>query len=400
MNNTLKIYILFLVLLLAGVIYIDAIRPRPINWTPTYDLKDKIPFGLYVFDQEINTLLPSNTIEKISKTAYEHFEPLYDYDSLVDNYKVKGTVLAISENYSIDDQSTDELLYFVTHGNTLFISAKDFSEKLKDSLHFDIDSQLSADKNINLSLVNKKLPQKEYPFGMGAGSTYFSEIDTLHTTVLGYQNAGKEKLVNFIKIPFKSGFVYLHTQPACFTNYHLLKENHSEYTENIMAYVPKGNVFWLVKDQNGEIQSSSPMRYLLSQPALKWAWYFFLIGIIVFMIFNAKRRQRIIPILKPLPNTTVDFTKTIGNLYYQEGNHQNIIDKKIVYFLEKIRNEYLIDTVTLDENFIKKLHQKTGKNLADIEKVVQLINYQRRSYNQSIEDDLIEINKAIEKILN
>ena len=54
------------------------------------------------------------------------------------------------------------------------------------------------------------------------------------------------------------------------------------------------------------------------------------------MIFNAKRRQRVVPIINPLPNTTLDFTKTIGNLYYQEGNHQNIVDKKIIYFLEKI----------------------------------------------------------------
>ena len=118
------------------------------------------------------------------------------------------------------------------------------------------------------------------------------------------------------------------------------------------------------------------------------------------MIFNAKRRQRVIPIIKPLPNTTVDFTKTIGNLYYQEGNHQNLIDKKIIYFLERVRNEYLIDTAVLDENFIKKLHAKTGKDIKDIEHLVYLINYQKKSYHQSIETDLIEINKAIEKIIS
>ena len=118
------------------------------------------------------------------------------------------------------------------------------------------------------------------------------------------------------------------------------------------------------------------------------------------MIFNAKRKQRVVPIIQPLQNTTVDFAKTIGNLYYQEGNHQNIIDKKIIYFLEKIRHDYLIETTTLDENFITKFHLKSGKNIDDIKNVVQLINYQRTTYHQSIEDDLIELNNAIEKILN
>jgi hypothetical protein len=156
----------------------------------------------------------------------------------------------------------------------------------------------------------------------------------------------------------------------------------------------------LVNQQEGVVESGSTLRYITSQPALKWAWYLFLIGMVIFMIFNAKRRQRVIPIIKPLPNTTVDFTKTIGNLYYQEGNHQNLIDKKIIYFLERVRNEYLIDTAVLDENFIKKLHAKTGKDIKDIEHLVYLINYQKKSYHQSIETDLIEINKAIEKIIS
>lgn len=400
MNKTIKIYIIFLVLLLVGIIYIDAVRPRPINWSPTYDLKDKIPFGLYIFDNESKTLLKNHTIKKVRNTAYEYFEALYNYDTLVKNYKESGTVLFISEYYMIDDESTDELFYFVGHGNSAFISTKDFPKKFTDSLHFETVSALVMNNNIKLSLANKKISNKKYSFNIGASTSYFNKIDNSKTTVLGYQESEKDKKINFIKIAYKSGYFYLHTQPTAFTNYHLLKENHSEYTEKIISYIPEGNVFWLVKDLNGNIISDSPMRYWLSQPALKWAWYLFALGTILFMIFNAKRRQRIIPILKPLSNTTVDFTKTIGNLYYQEGDHQNIIDKKIIYFLEKIRHEYLIDTSILDVNFIKKLQLKTGKNIQDIEKIVRLINYHKKSYNQSIEEDLIEINNAIEKIIN
>ena len=400
MNKTVKIYIVFLVLLLVGVVYIDAVRPRPINWNPTFDLKDKIPFGLYVFDQEAPTLLKNNQIEKISKTAYEYFDPLYDYDTLVKNYKIKGNVLSISKYYPIDKESTEELFYFVSHGNTAFISATDFPEIFEDSLNVTTANELSNEENVELSFANKTLKQPKYHFNIGASTTYFNKIDTLKTTILGYQEVNKKKTVNFIKVAYKQGFFYLHTQPACFTNYHLLKDNHFKYTENVVSYIPKGKLLWFVKDQNGEIVVGSPLRYILSQPALKCAWLLALIGIVVFMFFNAKRRQRVVPIITPLPNTTLDFTKTIGNLYYQEGDHQNIVDKKIIYFLEKIRNEYLIETAVLDDNFVKKLQQKSGKKLEDIEKVVRLINYQRKSYNQSIEEDLIEINNAIEKITN
>lgn len=398
MSKTIKIYIVLLVLIFIAIIYIDSNRPRPINWSPTYDLKDKIPFGLFIFDKETPTLFKNDTIEKITNTIYEHFEPLYDYDSLVNNYKEKGTLLSISENYDIDDESTQEMLYFVSHGNSAFISSKSFSRLLLDSLKCDINNEMQFNKQIEFSLTNKKLSSKKYDYNLGAGMNYFSKIDTLNTTILGYQETKKTKYANFIKIPHGYGFFYLHTQPTAFTNYHLLKENHFEYLEKITSYIPKGKLSWFIKGQNGESISQSPLRFILSKPALKWAWYLFLIGMIFFMIFNAKRKQRIVPIIKPLPNTTVDFTKTIGNLYYQEGNHQNIINKKIIYFLERVRNEFLIDTTILDENFEKKLHQKTGKDIQDIEKVVRLINYQRKNYHESIEEDLIEINNAIEKI--
>jgi hypothetical protein len=110
----------------------------------------------------------------------------------------------------------------------------------------------------------------------------------------------------------------------------LLKDNHHQYTEKIVSYIPKGQITWLIKGQTGESISQSPLRFILNQPALKYAWFLFLIGMVFFMIFNAKRKQRVVPIIKPLTNTTVDFTKTIGNLYFQEGDHQNIIDKKII----------------------------------------------------------------------
>ena len=79
------------------------------------------------------------------------------------------------------------------------------------------------------------------------------------------------------------------------------------------------------------------------------------------MIFNAKRKQRIVKVVKPLENTTVAFTKTIGNLYYETKDHNNLIDKKITYFLEYIRRVYYLDTQMLNEKFIKNLTSNLEK---------------------------------------
>jgi hypothetical protein len=401
MNKSIKIYIAILVFVLALILISDRDEKKPIDWRPTFSVHDKIPYGLYILNKEIKPLLKNQKIERIANiTPYEFLDSKYDADTLVENYKIEGTFLSISDVENIDEQSVKELFYFVSHGNNAFLSMRTFPEALMDSLKIDVKYEFHEPKNNIIWMANKSVSSKKYIFQQSV-EDYFSKIDTANTTVLGYQsNAKKEKHINFIKVPYKYGNFYLHTQPAAFTNFHLLKKDHFQYAENVLSYVPKGDVFWYTKLQNDESISHSPLRYIHSQPALKWAWYLSLIGILIFIIFNAKRKQRIVPILKPLPNLTVDFTKTIGNLYYQEGDHENLIDKKIIYFLEKIRTEYLIDTTKLDDIFIQKLHHKTGKNLTDIQELVFLINEHRNSYHGSLEEDLIRINNAIEKILH
>lgn len=405
MSKTLKIYIAILVFILALILIADHDEPKPIDWRPTYSVNDKIPYGLYVFDKEINGIFKNHKIERISTmTPYEYLDSKYDEDSLVENYKIKGTFINISETNAIDEQSIKEIFYFVSHGNSAFLSMKNFPGYLLDSLKIEVNSDFQGVSDTQIWLANKKMKAQKYTFPETI-EDYFSKIDTANTVVLGYQGKLSDKKIvnqhiNYIKVPYRQGYFYLHTQPVAFTNYNLLKDKNYQYAESVLSYLPKGDIFWYTKGQNNESISESPLRYIFSQPGLKWAWLFFLIGMFIFIIFNAKRKQRIVPILKPLPNLTVDFTKTIGNLYYQEGDHQNLIDKKIIYFLEKIRNEYLIDTTKLDDNFIQKLHHKTGKDITDIQDLVYLINEHRKSYHGSLEEDLIRINNAIEKILN
>jgi hypothetical protein len=400
MKNTLKIYICFLVILLGGILYIDSNRPKPINWNPTYNVHDKIPFGLYVLDQQKEVLFNELRIENITVTPYEFFDRLYDYDTLVNSYTENGTFLYINELNTIDSESIEEIMNYVSHGNIAFMSTKDIPTRLLDSLGLEQNSHLFFSEKLKNSLVNSNLGKKEYAIDKGASTIYFSKIDTLNTTVLGYQKVKDSSYVNFVKVPYGEGNFYLHTQPAVFTNYYLLKDTNYEYVQKMISYIPNETIFWLNNESSRSKKSQSILRFYLSQPALKWSWYIFLLGTVVFMIFNAKRRQRIIPIIKPLENTTVEFTKTIGNLYFQEGDHSTIIEKKIIYFLEKIRTDYLLDTHILDEQFCKKLQQKSGKKIEDINRVVYLINQHRKSYHQSIESDLITLNNAIEKIIS
>lgn len=399
MSKTIKIYIAVLVLLLVVILVVDYNRPKPIDWRPTYNITDKIPLGMYVFDQESKKILRNDSIKKITKTPYEFLDSKYITDTIAGHYNIQGTLVSIGKNIEIDPESWKEIFYFVSHGNTAFISTTNLPQIFTDSLNIELDANFNYNNKAYNWISNPKLGTQKYNLEEDLNTSYFTSVDTVNTQILGYLETDSAR-VNFIRTKFRGGEFIIHLQPAAFTNFHLLKGNHYQYTEKVVSYIPEGTIYWFMNSAKDQSVSNSPLRYIFSQPALKWAWYFFLIGMVIFMIFNAKRKQRVVPIIEPLPNLTVDFTKTIGNLYYQEGDHDNIIEKKIIYFLEKIRNEYLLDTQKLDETFILKLQQKSNKNENDIREVVVLINEYRKNHHNSIEEDLIKINNAIEKILN
>lgn len=376
------------------MIFIESGRPKPIDWSPTFALNDKIPFGLFVFNKESDKLFPNQKITKVNNTPYEYFLDKYDYsDSL---YTVSGNILYINDNFNIDKTSLDELFYFASRGNNVFLSASNFPNELKDSLSFEIDQSSLFSDSITLKVTNQYLKPKDFHYTKGFSINHFSKIDTTNTIILGQQIIEDETQANFIKVPFKKGFFYLHLQPIVFTNYNILKDDNHKYVEQISSYITQDNIFWFSNFYNKDI-NDSPLRYFMSQPGLRWAIYLSLISIVIFIIFNAKRKQRVIPIVEPLKNTTIDFTKTIGNLYYQERNHKNIIEKKIVFFLEKIRNEYLLDTNDLNDSFINRFQQKSGKKREDILEIIRLIKLfkHKEIFN---EGDVIDLNNAIEKL--
>lgn len=445
MGKNIKILIFFLVLVLALIIFADSNKTKPINWETTYSVNDKIPFGLKVFNEEVSALFKDQTLEKFSETPYEFFygldspaETVYQNDetyteetdyTVVDtttytqvdtissevidttyintdttsyeetesnveiNNTKKGTLFSVSDFYKFDERSTEELLYYVEEGNTVFISATTMPDILKDSLKFEIILRNHIETKLKSTLVNSNL---NFEFDKGASDYYFSKFDKNTTTILGNIHDEKYTLPNFVEIKYGEGKFLLHLQPIAFTNYYLLKNNH-KYIESVCSHIESDNIYWNVDGAQQSSITESPLRFIFSQPALKWAWYLSLFGLLIFMLFNAKRRQRIIPIHEPTKNTTVEFAKTIGNLYFLSKNHKDIAEKKIVYFLEKIRKEYYLETVVLDDTFVNRLQHKTSKDKTDIIKVINKINHIKNSSTLT-EKDLVELNTLIEKL--
>jgi len=393
MNKTIKIYIGILLLLFVGSIVIEFSTPKPINWTRTFNEQHKIPYGSFVLYNELQTLFPKSEIQDITVTPYEFFDNLHNPED--SKYISKGSYLYIDDYADMDAVSAQELLNFASFGNSIFISANYLPQKITDTLNIETANDFNFKGKANLSLANKIFKRDTINIEKGLSNIYFSKLDSITTTVLGYQNFDSIPHINFIKVNYGKGNIYLHLQPIVFTNYVLLKKDNKKYAASILSYLPDETIFFDSRNKKRNELGATPLRFILSQPALKWAWFLALIALAIFIIFNAKRKQRIIKVIKPLQNTTIAFTKTIGNLYYETKDHNIIIDKKTTFFLEHIRRAYFLDTQILDEKFIKALSLKSGH---DIEQVKNLINriVNLKAKQTCTEDDLLGLNKLIE----
>ena len=393
MNRTIKIYIGLLIFLFGLIAFIELTRERPINWKPTYNEKHKIPFGTYIFHKELEAVFPNQEFTDVRKTPYEFFDEYYDWDE--DEYTTTGNFIHVAQYSEMDEISAQELLDFVSYGNTVFMSSNYFPNRLKDSLGFNTTNQYDLKGNSYFTLTNPRFKTDSITIDRGINNFHFSKLDKDLTTVLGHQTFDSIAFPNFIKVNYYQGSFLLHLQPIAFTNYNLLKKNNKKYAEAVLGYLPEDNIFYNSLNKANTNVSGSKLRYILSQDALRYAWYLGLISLVLFLIFNAKRRQRIVKEIKPHENTTVAFTKTIGNLYYETKDHNNLVEKKITYFLEYLRRVYFLDTQILDERFTKLLIQKSGKDKEQIQQLVKSIVH-LKAKPQCTEADLINLNKQIE----
>ena len=378
---------------LLGIIIIEMIRPKPLDWRESYLSNDKVPFGCYILHQEINDIFNNKPLETIKQDPFEFLR-----DS---SYKQNSMYFFVNSSIGFDKRQYEKLSNYVKTGNTVFISARSFGNILYDSIG--VDTNIINDileEEVQPALFNSsfKKDSLQFKYKKGIYKSTITEIDTLNTKTLGYyannDNSNLDEL-NYIKVKHGDGYFYLHSMPEAFSNYYLMEGN-QEYVSNILSYVNPSVIYWDDYLKSGRKVVESPMRFVLSQIALKWSYYIIIIGILLFVIFKGKREQRIIKVIEPLENSTIEFTKTIGDLHFQQKDFGNIIAKKITYFLERVRSQSYLNTSQLDDVFVKKLAQKSSNSYEVTKDLIDTIkNLKMKSFHN--EKDLMDLNKKLEQ---
>jgi hypothetical protein len=384
----LKKYLIFSAVLLVLYLVAQYFKPKATNWAPSYLTEDKIPFGTYILQERIKDIFPEVKIQKSKNPIY----------NTVKESRGSGVnYLIIASEVKADKLDYKQLIRFIEKGNHVFIAAFNIDHELVKGLKLKISSDFGIN-NKNKTTINFKNPllkaDKDYDFDKGISQLYFSRIDTAKATVLGTNEGGK---ANFIQYNFGKGTLFILPNPQLFTNYSLLKPTGADYASKALSYLPKSK--YLIWDEHFTRPSNvdtSPLRLIFKYDQLRWAYLLSLFGLFAFVLFEIKRRQRVIPVISRPTNTSVEFVKTVGRVYYQQRNNKDIAQKKVNYFLEYIRNKYRMRTAILDEEFKLHLSRVSGASVDTVNQLSITISKLQNLHLWS-DDDLIALNKIIEQ---
>ena len=386
----------------------------PKKWNASYRHTDAMPFGMELFDSVMATSLPN---------GYRYAKMPVDEACRADSTGRVSLAYIYSSAY-FSDEEEKQLLAFAARGNNLLLVANNYPEDTYDeesntslakSLGFSSirfgdfdfsefkDSLQDAAKDsitwthgdgqvfhmtpqlLSAGLVNKDIRNQK----MATVEAIFEDVDDyssekISVPVLLQRNYGKGKIV-------------IATNTLLFTNYGVLHPEISAYVGRVMALVadkPMVRFSDTYSMRQGEMdgQSPSPLSFLLKNKPTRWALFMALAAIVLFFIFRARRRQRVIPVM-PLPeNKSVEFARVLGTIYYRRGDHRDLLNKKYLHFAYEVRRRLFVDVTdpAADQHTVAALANVTGIPASDLQMQLRVIRESLKPSDRQLDKEQLQ----------
>ncbi len=369
--------------------------PKKLNRFISLRSKDKIPYGTFYAFENLPALFPKASIVENSQSPKTFY---YDTAELSEGHIRLKTYIIIGQRIFPEKEELESMIRFAASGHQLFMSSLYFGENLLKSLHLKIKqgSSRGYDDSLQLSL---HVPGRPDPVGFVypgySLDTYFESYDTAHTRVLGWNRQGKP---DFIRIAFiHGGAIFVHLAPMAFTNFFLLHKQNKSYYDIAFSYLPMETkeLFWDNYFRNKQSENFSALHFMLSNRSLRWAFWLIIGLFLLLYTVGSKRKQRALISRPALGNPSVDFVKTIGRLYLQQKNNQNLAIKMIAALLEHVRLNYHMQTSELNDDFSKKLAMRTGMDPGTVNRLVGSIHYARMK-SALTDQELMDLQQQME----
>lgn len=431
--------------------------PKKFVWSPTFSHVDKQPLGCFVFDSVLTQSLP-NGYHVTKKTFFqldqEHAKEKISVLMVVDQQNLKqldvkylcniarrgGKVMVVASGSFDDGRNADtvvvdelERTFKVKIEDGMFFSLRGILNGLRahdndmyDTIYWNNRETMYAAQSYRMfynmvggTLFVDSVPKvKRLAYTLStAGYDYkhdslyvgdFTRFDTIvdkKERIERIDTFAIKKIPAAVSVPYGKGEVIFVSSPLLFTNYGMLEGNTFVYIFRLMSYLADLPVYRTeayVKTDAMLVAEQSPFREFIKRPPLRWALYLALLGVVLFMIFTARRRQRVIPIMSKPANRSLEFIQLIGTLYYQRKDHVNLVRKKFKLFAEELRKTAGVDIsdVNTDDSEYLLLAEKTGMNSDRLKKVIRQIRLALHSEGNISVEEMRSLIDAMDTIVS
>lgn len=384
--------------------------PSKFVWEPTFNHYDKQPFGCAVFDSLMEKSVPAGyevtkkTIAQLEREGYGKKPHAFLIQTV--SFRPSAT----------DIRSLDRLL---KAGNKVFIATSDIEpDSLYPDLQVDINGQnVFSPMEVKASIANQSIPYdtlvfsrqlpyqgKEYHVysAMTGNSVAVEGNVTCDTLVISWVSEEESDstegpwVPRVVKIKRGKGELFVSCDPLLMTNYGILD---TQINGLIFRLMSQFRGLPIIRTEaygpETEYETDTPLRFWLQNEPLRWAIYLTLGGLLLFCIFYARRRQRVIPVVEEPANRSLEFVKLIGTLYHQKHINRDLLQKKYSYFGETLRRMTMIDVEDVEsrkEN-IAQIAIRTGMPEAEVRMILDRVE---RYLQDNVEVKDAALRKAID----
>ncbi len=365
-----KVFIYFFaafLIILYVVLEIQSVKSH--DWSPGYGALSREPLGCSALYDFLPDLFPSNELKKNNSDFY-----LF----LGNNDAVNENLIVITDVFMIDKTAGNKLLEWIRRGNNAFISAGRFSDSFchaggfiqtMPSYNMYLKSKPDTTSGMLYSFRNEPQLFIHGPWNAAelCADTVF-ECDTL----MHAQDSYNEPFPVFLQLHLGNGNLFVHGAPFLFSNYVLHDSGALKLAEQTLLLLPDAPTVWDEYYKPGnQMKNSDGMGEIFERASLKAAWQLLILLMLLYIVFVGKRRQKAIPVIEPPVNTSVEYIRTLGRLYFEKRNNRDILNKRLHFLLMTIKMKFSIDCNPDDPKFARNLMMATGAAENEINKLIQ-----------------------------
>jgi hypothetical protein len=384
---------------------ISCTQKKPTDWRLTFDKNSKQPYGCYLAYQAMKNYFPGIEIESGQNLFTEIDRSLRRKNSSTARNRLS---IIVCRNFKTDSLELDKMIRYVKQGNTICIMAEDFSEPIYTYFNLQID-KIKSNRLFEQpdSILNQATTiifnQKEYTF-------FFNGLPVNHAFCVDssyhdlYYYGGYSATIDSPNRMFKyegDGTLMICRNPVTMCNYFLLQNNNRKYLDYFFSTFSAHHnaiTWYSFYDQSDQSDHDLDWLWLIKFPPLRYG-FLLIIGLLLFyVLFESKRRQKSIPVMSTNSNSSLEFTETVGRLYYNKKDHQNLAEKMILHYLENVRIKYGLRTNLIDDEFILLLSQKINQSPEDTRAFLAYIRY-IRDLEKLSEHDIKHLYSQLQKFI-